>query len=505
MTTAETPPLSEGFYKHAWQTAMLYLLLTIPTVLLMRHCALSGDSVSVAITQSWKAVFWQIPGLSQKASRVIADIGVILVALGSAWFYIQGYQLLKQIDHSSEATVQRQVLNPILLWSTIFALILGFVVPFHSMDIYGYINRGAQQAFYAVNPYAVTVSQIPNWQIDPIFHKHWITNPCPYGFFFTHLANALTAFSGREFWSAFLLFKDLSILTHLGIVWMLFHTARLFGMEKPWLPAYLYGWNPLILLHLIANGHNDGLLALCLLCAIWLAVSNRHAWAALPMLTLSILTKYASLLAAPFFILYFIKQRQWKTLAFGLMYSVMLLVILGWSFLQDPAALPVDKMTSNAAMSQHSLHSALARSVYWAGSLFMDNADGLLNWARVWFKWMLWGGYAFIYGWLVVSFARDSQIKDKTHWPMLYGMALSITLMIVFASAKFNAWYIGMFLPLLLILHPQSRLRQFGLLLTLFQLLSFSPVENLHIGSFILLTLTPLILTRYVPLFREET
>ena len=95
-------------------------------------------------------------------------------------------------------------------------------------------------------------------------------------------------------------------------------------LRRPWLALYLTGWNPLLLFHLVANGHNDGLLALLLLLALRVLIggSEQKAWLSGPVLAMSVLVKYASVLAAPFMFVWFAKTRQYRQLALGILAGV---------------------------------------------------------------------------------------------------------------------------------------------------------------------------------------
>ena len=156
---------------------VLALLLIIPTLILLNHTGLDDVSISEWIPQTWLVKFWNWPGLSQKVSRIMTDV-LLFFGIGVwGFFYIKGASYFE----NNETVSKKQL----LLWLSVLLLILIFVIPFHSRDIYGYINRGAQQAFYAVNPYLIPLGEMTNWQSDPIFQNHWVNNPCPYGFFMT--------------------------------------------------------------------------------------------------------------------------------------------------------------------------------------------------------------------------------------------------------------------------------------------------------------------------------
>lgn len=482
--------------------AILALLL-IPTLALFWHCMMTDASISGHISTTWHA--WLENGFQQfglialgrKFSQISGDLLAWLVTGGSVWIYWQGYRLLKKSDWPDSSP---QLTGSIFFWALLFGALLVFVVPFHSRDIYGYINRGAQQAFYGLNPYLTTVGEMPNWQRDTIFQNHWLDNPCPYGFFYAQWAKLLALIGGHHFFLTFLTFKTSNVLVHLLTMGAILKLGERFNLPRPWLGVYLYGWNPLILIHLLANGHNDGLLALLLLASLALLLSSRWVWAALPVLTLSALTKYASLLAGPLWLVYLFRQKRYSAICFGLLVSGLLVVLLGWPYLQDFQHLPWDKMSENAGKSQHSLNALLSRVVFYSVKPFVENPNEILEMARIGFKWLFAGGFLLFYGWLLCWFAcRGERQKESLPKSLVLAVTAAMLIYLVFASAKFHAWYIAMVFPLVFLLDRQAvwpnRVFRFALLLSLFQLISLTPLENIHIIGVLLTIGLPLWLT----------
>ena len=104
-------------------------------------------------------------------------------------------------------------------------------------------------------------------------------------------------------------------------------------------------------------------------------------------------------------------------------------------------------------------------------------------------KYLLWAGFTAMYGWLLWRFFKEP--AETRYASLIRKITAALVLMIVFASSKFNVWYIGMFFPLIFLLPESCKLRRFGVLLSLVQLLAFSPVENIHIVNYLILTLAP--------------
>jgi hypothetical protein len=474
------------------KTALTYAVLLIPTVLLLIHSAQSGISISDLVSSAWKLPLLQSEGLSSKTLRIVADSTCfVMIALAGLW-YVQGWWRFSTLRERDHWTAPR--LKELLTWVAICGFFLVAVIPFHSRDLYGYINRGAQQVFYSLNPYLFTVSDIPDWQTDPMFHSHWVSNPCPYGFFFALLAKGLVALSFKHFWVAFLLFKTVSLGVHLGTTALVYRLSNQLKLPSPWLNAYLYGMSPLMLLHLVGNGHNDGLVALTLLGAFSLALGRRWHWASWPVLVVSILTKYLAVLAAPFLAVLVWRRYGLRAVFLGSALGVLMLAILAWPYVATVpgglAGFPWERMQENATLAQHSFHSLVNRLVFYGGKLlpFLLGGQEAINWGV---KVLLLGGFGLFYMGALWSYLRVGAERLAEDWVRWVGGVM--VLLLVLVSPKFHGWYLGMVFPLVLLMAERGFLRRFVLGMTLVQLAGFTPLENLHIGNYLILTVAPLV------------
>ncbi|MGE0200403.1 MAG: hypothetical protein AB7P76_05485 [Candidatus Melainabacteria bacterium] len=460
--------------------AQLCALLLIPTALLVITGFQQGwpdgwDAwLSGHITMAW-----------QGEGRLLKDAGLTAVIAAMGWLYWRHSQCwLNQPDRPVSL---RRILMSILPG----LLLLTLVVPFHSSDLYGYINRGVQQAVFHVNPYLVTVGQMSGWQDNPLFHEHWVFNPSPYGFVFTRLADGIARLSPDHFTGIFLSFKLLNVLVFLltlHAVWRL-TTILKPAHNHPRLAAALTGFSPVLWLHLIGNGHNDLLMTLLLLWSLLALFSRQKTWLCLPLLLLSVLIKYASLLALPFILIRLIRLRAWRALLTGSLIAIMFFIAFAAGYWpQAGEHWPLAQMGGNASMSQHSLHSALSRAVYYFGLMF---GQDWLAAARGFFKALLWGLFAAFYGWQLVRFWRHSR-QTQSAEALVQTIALVLLAMVAFASSKFHGWYTGMFLPLTFCLPVTSRLFRFAYAFSLVQLLAFTPLENLHVLNALLFLGLPL-------------
>ncbi len=174
--------------------------------------------------------------------------------------------------------------------------------PTTAIDLLVYAVLARIRAIYNLNPLATAPLQLP---ADPWIGLagEWAGIPSPYGPVWEGINLFAFRLVGGNLLAHLLVLKAIAFLTHLGCVGLVALTLRRLKPEWALAGTLTLAWNPLALLELAGNGHNDGLMVLFLLLAIYLAVSGRR-WLVIPALTLSILTKLTPLLALPFFLLY---------------------------------------------------------------------------------------------------------------------------------------------------------------------------------------------------------
>jgi hypothetical protein len=407
--------------------------------------------------------------------------------------------------------------------------------PFHSTDVYGYINRGWQQAHYGLNPYVYTVDAIRHWRDDPMLTNHWVNNPSPYGFVYLLIARFLcwvaACFGAQDKGAILWWFKGSNALVHLAtgfILWLgvrywsksaspsheaavtgIFESATIPQASKPEiqggfcarilnfacpaefqprlaLAAYLL--NPLILLHGLTNAHNDLWMGFFLTVTGYCVMTGAWLWA-LPALMASVLVKYGSIVLAPLTILLIFRQKQglrWFLGGLGL--SLLLGLLSGLPYLGEWSQFHLKEIGRNALVSHSSLHS------YWFAAWKMfAKILGHVTWnqrlaVREGLSKTLTGSFALFYLGLLVKRLRLREYPTQL-W--LQDAVLILIILITLISLKFYAWYIGIFFSLALLLPPEDWRRRFVLLLSLMQLMSLTIVGQSHMLNFLLMSAVP--------------
>ncbi len=220
-------------------------------------------------------------------------------------------------------------------------LVLLFVYPPFSRDLFLYVVQARDLALHGASPYRVPLDRFG----DPLVA--FVTPNQRHGWsFYGPLWYALAWPVGR--WSADGLLAPAIALKAIDGVFV-----PLTGLAAAWavravrprwaLAAFVAAaWNPLALLEFVASGHNDALMLFLVALAVGFALRGRWSWTFV-MLSASVLAKYVSVVLAP--------------------------VVLLWAWRETPGALPAPLPSTWAEASLvirtagHRLWTALRRPV----------------------------------------------------------------------------------------------------------------------------------------------
>jgi len=408
--------------------------------------------------------------------------------------------------------------------------------PFHSTDVYGYINRGWQQVHYGLNPYVYTVDNVPNWQHDPMLTDHWVNNPSPYGFIYLLIARTLCflgALAGAPDKGGLLWwFKGSNVLVHLATAYVVWRGASFtakqvqksidaeaatqtdstlpFDSIEPKKDAFswfnlktltecpperqaqltlaLYLFNPLILFHEISNAHNDLWMGFFLTLAGYFAITANWLWL-LPAVLASVLIKYGSVVLIPFALLLLVKQKQFKTgLLQGGLLALLIAVLAGIPYLGDWQHFHLKEIGRNALVSHSSLHAFWFATWKVIFKLFGHLTSDQRESVRKGLSQLLTGGFGLFYiGYLFKRFKESQYSAQK--W--IQDSVLILIILIGIISLKFYAWYIGIFFGMSLLLPMNDWRKLFTWAFSLMQLMSLTIVGQSHMLNFLLMSAVP--------------
>jgi hypothetical protein len=413
----------------------------------------------------------------QGYSRRAREVFIWLAVLPLLYLFARGYRLVRDAG-------DRLKVSSVVWFAALFCAACVLVYPFHSTDAFGYINRGWQQVHYQLNPYVYTVAEVAGWRTDPMMWEHWIYNPNPYGFLFTLLARALCSLGGGNWALTLLLFKLVNAAAYAFTGWLVWSGAKHSGQERPLLALYSFLWNPLVLLHHIANGHNDILIGCLLALAAYLAVRGADVWI-LPALAGATMLKYAPALLVPLALVHVHRRRGWRATLAGCLLAALVVAASAAPFVADWRQFRLEDIRDNAMLIDNSLHSLVIHLFENVARIvrplapFHDAVNGAIKTA------LRFGFAAFLAVGYLKFWRRSSAGRLVRAWTLVMFVLLCV------ASSKFNAWYLGMVLPLALFLPERHWLRRMTLLVTCAQTLSLTFFKQAYMLNYFAMILVP--------------
>jgi hypothetical protein len=184
------------------------------------------------------------PG-GQAAVAIIAVVActfAFLFALREAW---RGHLSLRLVVWLGAAFIVVATLMPLLF----------------SRDVYSYSMYGRIASVHHANPYVAVPDQFPSDPLFPLVGPQWRHTEAVYGPAFTAMSVLVTRLVGGTpglIWA----FKAVSGLAAVGTLLLVARTAaRVWPGRAPFASA-MVGWNPVVLFHGVAAGHNDLLVGL---------------------------------------------------------------------------------------------------------------------------------------------------------------------------------------------------------------------------------------------------
>jgi hypothetical protein len=165
----------------------------------------------------------------------------------------------------------------IVLWLGVGFIAVAVLMPLlFSRDVYSYSMYGRIASIHHANPYVATPDRFPS---DPVFHlvgPQWRHTEAVYGPAFTALSVLATRLVGST--SALIwVFKAVSGLAAVGTLVLVARTAIRLWPTRAAFAAAMVGWNPVVLFHGVAGGHNDLLVGLAVAGALALLAGGAMA------------------------------------------------------------------------------------------------------------------------------------------------------------------------------------------------------------------------------------
>ncbi|HEX6820133.1 MAG TPA: glycosyltransferase family 39 protein [Ktedonobacterales bacterium] len=192
----------------------------------------------------------------------------------------------------------------------LFVLILIWMQPITTTDLYGYVARGYLYVHLHLNPMIDGAKLLPGGlSVD--------RPAAPYGPLWLLIAAGVSRLAGENLLANMLLFKLIAALATIAAFALVDRLVRQLFPERRLRAYVLFAWSPLLLFEAIGNGHNDIVMMLCVLLAFALMLRGRGR-TAFAFLILGGLIKYVSLVIIPFWLIYELRHRaaiEWPVAA----------------------------------------------------------------------------------------------------------------------------------------------------------------------------------------------
>lgn len=218
-------------------------------------------------------------GFGRLEGDPLAFVGAALLLLGVAAF---GWLLV-------EALAGRLPLRVAVGLALAFHLALLFVPLLFSRDVYSYGAYGRIVAIHGANPYVVGPSAFPTDPFVSFVGPKWLGSPSVYGPAFTTLSALIARLVGTVE-GTIVVYRAIAIAASLATLGVIVPLARRLAPGRESLAVVAFACDPVILLHSVASGHNDLLVALGIAGGLALVARGRPTLAA-SLLTLATLIK----------------------------------------------------------------------------------------------------------------------------------------------------------------------------------------------------------------------
>ncbi|MFL5732720.1 MAG: hypothetical protein ACJ78Q_05920 [Chloroflexia bacterium] len=219
-------------------------------------------------------------------------------------------------------------------FAAFFAINLIFMYPVGAADLFDQIFRARLTAHYQLNPFTTIPDKIVN---DPLkAYVAWSGDPSPYGPAWELLAAGASLLAGSDLWKNLIVFKLLVTVAYGVSVALTYGILRVVRPDWALRGTLFFAWNPLLLFEVPGNGHNDAIMVMFVLAAVYFMALARRALV-LPAIMAAALAKFVPVLLAPAAVAAILRDRAkggrttfdaFSTLAVGTVIAIGLALML---------------------------------------------------------------------------------------------------------------------------------------------------------------------------------
>ncbi len=224
----------------------------------------------------------------------------------------------------------------ILWWAAGFAALLWLLPPHFSDDIIAYTQHGRVLAEYGQNPYLHNLLEHPD---DPLTYKlYWSSFRAAYGPVMILLLAGASWLGSGSLALTILIVKLIMSCLFLLTGWLVGRVMDRTAPEESARAMFFFLWNPMVLMEIPGQGHNDAVMFTLLLAGFFFIVSRKPilGWTGL---LLSALAKVTTAVTLPYVAALWLRRREYSTLLKAATVSAIIVFGFWWAFFQDPQSL----------------------------------------------------------------------------------------------------------------------------------------------------------------------
>jgi hypothetical protein len=239
-----------------------------------------------------------LAALHNSGSHIRASVcfATICAALFGIYFFA-----LKLAQENNDVSSQKII----FLGGAAFLLVQIFAPVMLSSDVFAYALYGRVSSVYYANPYDLAPPVAADDPFLKLFGQEYL--PSWYGPVWTLATTLITRLTGEHIGLTVLAFRLTGILAALACAWLILASLRRHAPERTTQGLVFFLWNPLVIIETGMSGHNDSVMLVFVLLAVWL---HLRGWktAAVVALTLSALVKFLTGMLIPLYVLLVLRE-----------------------------------------------------------------------------------------------------------------------------------------------------------------------------------------------------
>jgi|SRR3989344_337611 len=225
---------------------------------------------------------------------------------------------------------KHQRLDKKTIWKLIIGItiLLTFAYNAFSHDLFNYIFDARIVTYYEQNPYEHKALDFPTDYM--LGFMHWVHRTYPYGPIWLLLTVPLTFIGMENLLPTMILFKLLSSVSFLVVVWSIGRILRNIAPKYELLGVVFFALNPLVIIESLVSAHNDISMMAFSLFGLYLLTTRRYGLSIVFQL-FAVGVKFATVFLLPLHIYVWFKRKHlidWERLILGSLFLLIAAVLL---------------------------------------------------------------------------------------------------------------------------------------------------------------------------------